>query len=145
MSFAPSFYPISTIVKDEFGEVLPYVNVYEKSNPTNGTISLESGFVQLNVSKWYNTVVFSFAGSQVEYKANEVPSVVVIPTNQLDEVVVTAPNNTDTPTSTATTTDQDRLKTAINFASFGFLAFIGYKAFFSKNNKGLGSPVKIKL
>jgi hypothetical protein len=136
MSFAPNNYPVSTIVKDEFGEVLPYANVYEKNNPTNGTVSLESGTVFLNVLSSETTVVFSFAGSQVEYKASQVPSVVVIPTNVLDEVVITAPKPN---------TDQDRLKTAMNYAAFGFLAFIGYKAFFSNNNKGLGSPVKIRL
>ena len=76
------------------GEMLPFVNVYEKSNPTKGTVSTLDGIYSLKVTGDTPVLVFSSIG----YKAQEWLvdgrvniDVVLIPDMEiLDAVVVTA-------------------------------------------------------
>ncbi|TAJ13512.1 SusC/RagA family TonB-linked outer membrane protein [Marinilabiliaceae bacterium JC017] len=57
---------IKGTVTDDRGEALPGVNVYEKSNPTNGVITSIDGSYEISVSSNDAVLSFSFIGYQTQ-------------------------------------------------------------------------------
>jgi TonB-linked SusC/RagA family outer membrane protein len=83
---------VKGVVKDDKGEPIPGVNVFEKSNVTNGVITGIDGSYNLTVSSQESVIVFSFIGFQ-EQNINvagrsEINVTLMEETTGLDEVVV---------------------------------------------------------
>ncbi|MCU4155548.1 SusC/RagA family TonB-linked outer membrane protein [Carboxylicivirga sp. A043] len=85
---------VSGIVTDDTGEPLPGVNVFEKDNVTNGTITSIDGSYELNVSGTEAVIKFSFIGyADQELNLagrNTINVTMVSDALDIDEVVVTA-------------------------------------------------------
>jgi len=92
-------------VTDSSGEGLPYMNVVEKGNTSNGVISDDNGEFSINVKSLPTTLVVSSMGFETKNVKVIQPSyltIVVNEDNALDEVVVTgsrtpARSNTKSP------------------------------------------------
>jgi len=87
-------FTISGIVTDDTGEPLPGVNVFEKGNVTNGTITSIDGSYKLELGSSEAVVVYSFIGFN-EQELNvagrsNINVTLVSETLDIDEVVVTA-------------------------------------------------------
>lgn len=83
---------ISGMVADDSGNPLVGVNIYEKSNPANGTTSDIDGSFSLNVDEDDAILVFSYLGyKSEELRATSTMQVTLYPDSEiLNEVVVTA-------------------------------------------------------
>lgn len=85
---------ITGIVTDDTGEALPGVNVFEKDNMTNGTITSIDGSYKITVASSESVIVFSFIGYN-EQELNvagrsNINVTLVAEALDIDEVVVTA-------------------------------------------------------
>ncbi|MCU4176184.1 SusC/RagA family TonB-linked outer membrane protein [Carboxylicivirga sp. N1Y90] len=82
------------VVTDSNGEVIPGVNVFEKSNPTNGVITDLDGKFDIQLSSSNATVTFSFIGYKKQDVAVDGKTVIdvtlIADTESIDEVIVTA-------------------------------------------------------
>ena len=85
---------VKGIVTSSEGEVLPFTNVYEKSNPTKGTVSTLDGIYSLKVTGDTPVLVFSSLGfekQEISVNGRGIIDVVLsAEMNNLDVVVVTA-------------------------------------------------------
>ncbi|MCT4646004.1 MAG: SusC/RagA family TonB-linked outer membrane protein [Carboxylicivirga sp.] len=85
---------ITGTVTDENGDPLPGVNVFDKNNPTNGTITSIDGSFKLGVQSTDATIKFSFIGfddQEINIAGREVINITMISeSTDLNEVVVTA-------------------------------------------------------
>lgn len=85
---------ISGVVTDNLGEPLPGVNVFEKSNPTNGVITGVDGSYTIELSGPDVVVAFSFIGftaQEINVAGRSEIQITLVPEDtDLDEVVVTA-------------------------------------------------------
>jgi TonB-linked SusC/RagA family outer membrane protein len=83
---------ITGIVRDEKGEPLPGVNVYQKSNPQKGVITGVDGDYNITVDKADAILVYSFIGFDSQEIAivgrNAIDITLVASLTDLDEVVV---------------------------------------------------------
>lgn len=85
---------VNGVVKDQDGNALPGVNVFEQSNPTSGVITGINGAYSINASSEEAILTFSFIGFKtteisVEKRAS-IDVVLVEEVTGLDEVVVVA-------------------------------------------------------
>jgi len=85
---------ITGTVTDETGEPLPGVNVFEKDNVTNGTITSIDGTYTIELDNPEAIIVYSFIGFDAQQLnaagRSEINVTLVSETTGLDEVVVTA-------------------------------------------------------
>jgi len=85
---------VSGVVTDNFGEPLPGVNVFEKSNPTNGVITGVDGSYSIELSAPDVVLAFSFIGftaQEINVAGRTEVQITLVPDDMdLDEVVVTA-------------------------------------------------------
>lgn len=85
---------ITGTVTDETGEPLPGVNVFEKDNVTNGTITSIDGTYSIELDNAEAVIVYSFIGFDAQQLnaagRSEINVTLVSETTGLDEVVVTA-------------------------------------------------------
>ena len=85
---------VTGVVTDDMGEPLPGVNVFEKGNVTNGTITSIDGSYELNVTSTDAVIMFTFIGyadQELNVGGRSAINVTMVSDAlDIDEVVVTA-------------------------------------------------------
>ncbi|MCT4647145.1 MAG: TonB-dependent receptor plug domain-containing protein [Carboxylicivirga sp.] len=145
-------FKVTGIVTDEVGDPLPGVNVYEKTNPSNGTISGVDGRYTIEISSDEATLVFSFIG----YNAQElnvagrdkIDVTLMSESTGLNEVVVTAlgiKREEKTLTYAQQTVDGDELSKAKDINFVNSIAGKASGVHIKKSSSGAGGSTKVIL
>ena len=114
-------------VVDEFDTPMAFVNVYVKDNPSTGNTTNSDGMVDISFAGEGQEVVFSFMG----YGTIVIPFEKItdgqtirmeMTTEELPEVVITKPGNTNTTASLPKVVDETKKINWIKIAGIGLAA-----------------------